>query len=146
MRHQLWGASAWLVLAVIACNLTRAAAAIAGTGLAKATTATIHRKLVTVQARIASSARRITLHLPDQWPWETAGQPYPAGPAAHQRPQPPDQPAETAPTTKSGTCGQRGPTISPARDQTFHSNRNQATTPTRSVDRGLVDSGQSHWT
>lgn len=64
--------AAWLVLAVIAFNLTRAAATIAGTGLAKATTATIRRKLVTVPARIASSARRITLHLPERWPWETA--------------------------------------------------------------------------
>ncbi len=62
----------WLVLAVIAFNLTRASATITGTGLAKATTATIRRKLVTIPARIASSARRITLHLPDQWPWETA--------------------------------------------------------------------------
>jgi hypothetical protein len=33
--------TAWLVLAVIAFNLTRAAATIAGPGLAKATTATI---------------------------------------------------------------------------------------------------------
>jgi hypothetical protein len=64
--------AAWLVLAVIAFNLTRAAATIAGTGLEKATTATIRRKLVSVPARIASSARRITLHLPDQWPWEKA--------------------------------------------------------------------------
>ncbi len=64
--------AAWLVLAVIAFNLARAAATIAGAGLAKATTATIRRKLVTVPARIASSARRITLHLPDQWPWELA--------------------------------------------------------------------------
>lgn len=64
--------AAWLVLAVIAFNLTRAAATIAGTGLGKATTATIRHKLVTIPARIASSARRITLHLPDHWPWETA--------------------------------------------------------------------------
>jgi hypothetical protein len=64
--------AAWLVLAVMAFNLTRAAATIAGTGLATATTATIRRKLVSIPARIASSARRITLHLPEQWPWETA--------------------------------------------------------------------------
>jgi hypothetical protein len=64
--------AAWLVLAVMAFNLTRAAATIAGTGLAKATTATIRRKLVTVPARIASSARRIMLHLPEHWPWEPA--------------------------------------------------------------------------
>ena len=64
--------AAWLVLAVIAFNLTCAAATIAGTGLAKATTATIRRKLVSIPARIASSARRLTLNLPKDWPWETA--------------------------------------------------------------------------
>ena len=64
--------AAWLVLAVIAFNLTRAAATIAGPDLAKATTATIRRKLITVPARVASSARRIVLHLPQAWPWETA--------------------------------------------------------------------------
>jgi hypothetical protein len=40
--------------------------------LAKATTATIRRTLVTVPARVASSARRITLHLPAAWPWQAA--------------------------------------------------------------------------
>ena len=63
--------SAWLVLAVMAFNLTRAAATVTGTRLAKATTATIRRTLISVPARIASSARRLTLHLPRQWPWET---------------------------------------------------------------------------
>ena len=61
--------AAWLVLAVMAFNLTRTAAAITGPGLAKATTATIRRKLIVVPARIAHSARRITLHLPQHWPW-----------------------------------------------------------------------------
>lgn len=64
--------AAWLVLAVIAFNLTRAAATITGPELARATTATIRRKLVTVPARVATSARRIVLHLPEAWPWETA--------------------------------------------------------------------------
>jgi len=64
--------AAWLVLAVMAFNLTRAAATLAGTSMAKATTATIRRKLVHVPARIASSARRITLHLPNAWPWAAA--------------------------------------------------------------------------
>jgi hypothetical protein len=63
--------AAWLVLAVVAFNLTRAVAATAGTGLARATTATIRRKLINIPARTASSARRITLHLPENWPWET---------------------------------------------------------------------------
>lgn len=62
--------AAWLVLAVIAFNLTRAAATLTGPRLARATTATIRRKLITVPARLASSARRITLHLPRAWPWE----------------------------------------------------------------------------
>ena len=65
--------AAWLVLAVIAFNLTRAAATMTGEPtLAKSTTATIRRKLVTVPARVASSARRITLHLPEGWPWHEA--------------------------------------------------------------------------
>jgi hypothetical protein len=63
--------AAWLVLAVIAFNLTRAAAVTAGTGLARARAATIRRKLINIPARTASSARRITLHLPENWPWET---------------------------------------------------------------------------
>jgi len=64
--------TAWLVLAVMAFNLTRAATTITGPALARATTATIRRKLITVPARIASSARRVTLHLPTAWPWESA--------------------------------------------------------------------------
>ncbi|HEV7419892.1 MAG TPA: IS1380 family transposase [Mycobacterium sp.] len=64
--------AAWLVMAVIAFNLTRAAATLAGPRLAKARTATIRRTLITVPARIASSARRLTLHLPRGWPWEAA--------------------------------------------------------------------------
>ncbi|MBX9639493.1 MAG: transposase, partial [Mycobacteriaceae bacterium] len=64
--------AAWLVCAVMAFNLTRAAATITGPTLARARTATIRRTLVTVPARIASSARRLTLHLPRGWPWELA--------------------------------------------------------------------------
>jgi Transposase DDE domain group 1 len=64
--------AAWLVLAVMAFNLTRAAATLTGPRLARARTATIRRTLITVPARIASSARRLTLHLPRDWPWEQA--------------------------------------------------------------------------
>jgi len=63
--------AAWLVLAVIAFNLTRAAAALSGPALAKATTGTIRRTLIEVPARIAGSARTLTLHLPTEWPWQT---------------------------------------------------------------------------
>ncbi|MGH3636137.1 MAG: IS1380 family transposase, partial [Mycobacterium sp.] len=61
--------SAWLVLATIAFNLTRAAGTLASGFHARATGATIRRQLITVPARIATSARRITLHLPTFWPW-----------------------------------------------------------------------------
>jgi Transposase DDE domain group 1 len=64
--------AAWLVLAVIAFNLTRAAASLTRTPLAKATTATLRRTLISVPARVATSARRIRLHLPTRWPWQTA--------------------------------------------------------------------------
>ena len=64
--------AAWLVLAVMAFNLTRAAATLTGPALARATTATIRRKLIAVPARIASSARRVTMHLPTTWPWRDA--------------------------------------------------------------------------
>ena len=64
--------AAWLVLAVMAFNLTRIAGTLSGPELAKATTATIRRKLINVPARVATSARRITLHLPTAWPWEAA--------------------------------------------------------------------------
>jgi hypothetical protein len=62
----------WLVLACIAFNLTRAAATITAESLTRATTATIRRTLITVPARIANSARRLTLHLPTRWPWQDA--------------------------------------------------------------------------
>ena len=64
--------AAWLVLAVIAFNLTRAAATLTGPGLATATTGTLRRTLIAVPARIATSARRLVLHLPQGWPWRDA--------------------------------------------------------------------------
>jgi hypothetical protein len=64
--------SAWLVLAAIAFNLTRAAGATASVFHAKATTATIRRHLITVPARLARSARRLAVHLPTDWPWQAA--------------------------------------------------------------------------
>jgi hypothetical protein len=64
--------AAWLVLAVITFNLTRTAAALTGPQLAKATTGTVRRTLITVPARVATSARRLVLHLPRGWPWQDA--------------------------------------------------------------------------
>ena len=61
--------SAWLVLTAIAFNLTRAIGALASLTHAKATTATIRSQLINIVARVATSARRTTLHLPAAWPW-----------------------------------------------------------------------------
>lgn len=61
---------AWLVLAAMAFNLTRAAGTLASRFHAKATTATIRAQLITVPARVAYSARQLRLHLPEHWPWE----------------------------------------------------------------------------
>ncbi|BCW70151.1 IS1380 family transposase [Arthrobacter sp. NicSoilB8] len=63
--------AAWLVLASIAFNLSRAIGTLAGTDLGKARSGTIRRKLITIPARISTSARKIVLHLPAHWPWET---------------------------------------------------------------------------
>jgi hypothetical protein len=60
---------AWLALAAMAFNLTRAAGSLASRFHAKATTATIRRHLINVPARPVRSARRVHLHLPANWPW-----------------------------------------------------------------------------
>jgi hypothetical protein len=62
--------AAWLTCAVMAYNLTRAAGALAGSLHARARTATLRTRLIGVPARLAHSAGRLTLHLPQHWPWE----------------------------------------------------------------------------
>ena len=69
-----WANSAWLVCATLAFNLTRAAGTLASAFHAKATTGTIRAQLINVPGRLATSARRLTLHLPHAWPWQTAWQ------------------------------------------------------------------------
>ena len=50
--------AAWLVLAVIAFNLTRVAGVLTGTDLARATIATLRRRLIHIPARATSRGRR----------------------------------------------------------------------------------------
>lgn len=64
--------AAWLALAAIAHNLTRAAGCLASLFHAKARTGTLRRHLITVPARIARRSRRITLRLPVNWPHRDA--------------------------------------------------------------------------
>ncbi len=63
--------SAWLVCAAITHNLTRAAGALASTFHARARTGTIRAQLIHTPARLARSAHRLVLHLPQHWPWQT---------------------------------------------------------------------------
>ncbi len=66
--------AAWLAHAVIGFNLARAAGVAASPRHARARWATLRTQLINVPARIASSARRLTLHLPTDWPWGDAWQ------------------------------------------------------------------------
>lgn len=68
---KMWANADWLACAAIAFNLTRAAATLtAAPTLVKATTATIRDAIICVPVRVASSARRLTLHLPTRWHYE----------------------------------------------------------------------------
>ena len=69
---KFWANSAWLVCATMAFNLTRTAGALASTFHARATTGTIRAQLISVPGRLARSARKLVMHLPLDWPWETA--------------------------------------------------------------------------
>jgi len=64
--------AAWLALAVIAHNLARAVARLAGADLHMATTGTLQRRVFTVPARLVHSGRRRHLRLPASWPWAFA--------------------------------------------------------------------------
>ena len=59
--------AAWVSCAVMAFNLARAAATAAA--LPKARWRSLRRKIIRVAARIASTSRRLDLHLPTHWPW-----------------------------------------------------------------------------
>ena len=64
--------AAWLAHAVIAFNLARAAGVAASSRHARARWVTLRTQLINVPARVASSGRRLTLHLPTAWPWAQA--------------------------------------------------------------------------
>lgn len=65
---------AWLTLAVLTHNLLRAAGALTSIFHAKARTGTLRRQLITIPARVTRTARRVTLRLPANWPWQAAYQ------------------------------------------------------------------------
>ena len=64
--------AAWLTLAALAHNLTRALGTRASAFHTRARTGTIRRQLVAVPARLATGGRTLTFHLPARWPWQDA--------------------------------------------------------------------------
>ena len=60
---------AWLAVQLIAHNLARWTARI-GLGEQILTTKTLRRRFFSLAGRLTRSARRLTLHLPQHWPWE----------------------------------------------------------------------------
>ena len=62
--------AAWLALAALSYNLLRALGVLASDWHAAARTTTLRDQLINLPARIASSARRLTLHLPANWRWQ----------------------------------------------------------------------------
>ena len=61
---------AWLAVQVMAHNLARWTARI-GLGERTVTTKTLRRRVFALVGRLTRSARRLTLHLPRRWPWES---------------------------------------------------------------------------
>ncbi len=62
--------AAWLAVQVMAHNLARWTARI-GLGQQTVTTKTLRLRFFALAGRLTRSARRLTLHLPKHWPWET---------------------------------------------------------------------------
>ena len=60
---------AWLAVQVLAHNLARWTARI-GLGEQIVTTKTLRRRFFSLPGRLTRKARRITLHLPQRWPWQ----------------------------------------------------------------------------
>ena len=61
---------AWLAVQVMPHNLARWTVRI-GLGEQVVTTKTLRRRFFSMAGRLTRSARRLTLHLPQRWPWET---------------------------------------------------------------------------
>jgi hypothetical protein len=96
--------AAWLVLAIMAFNLTRTAATIAGADLARATTATIRRKLIAVPARWRPRPGGSPCTCRPPGPGKPRGSACSPTAAVHHQRSLPDHPADTAqPDNRCGT-------------------------------------------
>ncbi len=61
--------AAWLAVQVLAHNLARWTGRL-GLGQPRTTTKTLRRRFFALAGRITRKARRLTLHLPQAWPWQ----------------------------------------------------------------------------
>ncbi len=78
--------AAWLAVQVMAHNLARWTARI-GLGQQIVTTKTLRRRVFALAGRITRSARRITLHLAQRWPWKPSSvAPWPDCEPFHSQP------------------------------------------------------------
>jgi hypothetical protein len=106
--------AAWLALAAIAFNLTRAAGCQASPWHARATTATIRRQLISVPARLAHSARGSPCTCPPTGPGPSTGS-NSSTPCGHHHWRPDRHPPPHRPSrrTERGRAGQTGRTATP---------------------------------
>nr|WP_222271016.1 hypothetical protein [Modestobacter marinus] len=101
--------SAWLVLAAIAFNLTRAAGALASQFHARATTGTIRTQLIAVPTRISRAPPAgCGCTCPATGPGNTPGPSSSTPPADHPQPSDRPPPHQARPETDSGRAGQTG--------------------------------------
>ena len=103
---------AWLAVQAMAHNLARWTARI-GLGEQIVTTKTLRRRVFALAGRLTRSARRLTLHLPQRWPWEDPVQSRPGPAASHSTPSL-TAPSATDPTSPPTRTNQlRGSSLMP---------------------------------
>ena len=103
---------AWLAVQAMAHNLARWTARI-GLGERIVTTKTLRRRVFALAGRLTRSARRLTLHLPQRWPWEDPVQSRPGPAASHSTPSL-TAPSATDPTSPPTRTNQlRGSSLLP---------------------------------
>ena len=107
---------AWLAVQVMAHNLARWTGRI-GLGEALVTTQTLRRRFFSLAGRLTRKARRLTLHLPQGWPWQNQFSSTLARLRALRR-YPPDRLTASDPSARPPNCladlRQAGSRVSPA--------------------------------
>ena len=129
--------AAWLLLATIAFNLSRAIGTLTGIELGKARSGTILRKLISIPARLSTSARKSCFTCRATGPGKPDGTCCSRRPAAHHKQRPSDpQPRGATRTTEHPGSEAGSTTISTTPKPRSH----PGDPPSRSrpVDRGVA--------